>query len=75
MLPATIESAANAKEPHRLIYYLNEVATRFTKFYDGCRIIGEAEDLASARMQLADAARTVLRNGLTILGISTPERM
>ena len=75
MLPGVIEGAANAKEPHRLIYYLNEVATRFTKFYDACRIVGEEPTLASARMKLADAARTVLRNGLTILGISAPERM
>ncbi len=75
MLPGVIEGAANAKEPHRLIYYLNEVATRFTKFYDACRIVGEDPALASARMKLADAARTVLRNGLTILGISAPERM
>ena len=73
--PDTIRSAARSKEPHRLINYLTEVARAFTKFYDECRIIGEEVALASARMALAQATRIVLRNGLTILGISAPERM
>ncbi len=74
-LPEMVESAALSKEPHRLINYLNEVATSFTKFYDACRILGEDAALASARMKLAEATRNVLRNGLTILGISAPEQM
>jgi arginyl-tRNA synthetase len=73
--PDRLERAADAREPHRLINYLNEVATAFTGFYDRCRIIGEEVNLASARMQLADATRVVLRNGLTVLGISAPEVM
>ncbi|MFK7848877.1 MAG: arginine--tRNA ligase [Rhodothermales bacterium] len=74
-LPGVIERSALSKEPHRLINYLNEVATYFTKFYDACRIVGEEPAIASARMKLADATRIVLRNGLTILGISAPEQM
>ncbi|MEM8485534.1 MAG: arginine--tRNA ligase [Bacteroidota bacterium] len=74
-LPRVLESAALSKEPHRLINYLNEVATYFTRFYDACRIVGEEPALASARMKLADATRIVLRNGLTMLGISAPEKM
>lgn len=74
-LPAVIENAGQAREPHRLINYLNDVATAFTRFYDACRIVGEEESLATARMQLADATRIVLKNGLTVLGISSPERM
>ena len=73
--PKNIEMAGRLKEPHRVINYLNEVATSFTKFYDRCRILGEEKGIASARMQLAEAARIVLRNGLTVLGISAPERM
>ena len=73
--PETIRQAADAREPHRLINYLNGVATLFTRFYGHCRIIGEDAALATARMALAGAARLVLRNGLTILGISAPERM
>ncbi len=74
-LPRMVESAALSKEPHRLINYLNEVATCFTRFYDACRIVGEEPTVASARMKLADATRIVLRNALTMLGISAPEKM
>jgi arginyl-tRNA synthetase len=73
--PGRLERTAEAREPHRLINYLNEVATAFTGFYDRCRIIGEDPGLASARMKLADSARVVLRNGLSILGISAPTKM
>ncbi len=73
--PDSIAYAASLKEPHRVINYLNEVATFFTKFYDQCRIIGEEEVIATARMKLAQATAIVLKNGLTVLGISAPEYM
>jgi len=73
--PEMIAGAANAREPHRLINFLNDVASAFTSFYHDCRIIGVDEDLAQARIELAKATAQVLRNGLTILGISAPENM
>lgn len=73
--PDVLERAAEAREPHRIANYLREAATEFTQFYSHCRIIGESTDLAAARMKLAVASRTVLNNGLTVLGISSPERM
>lgn len=73
--PEFIQSAAEAREPHRLINYLNDVASAFTAFYHDCRIIGVKDDLAQARIQLAKATARVLNNGLTILGISAPEKM
>ncbi|MFV1883901.1 MAG: arginine--tRNA ligase [Balneola sp.] len=73
--PAAIQSAADAREPHRLINYLNDVASAFTTFYHDCRIMGTEKELAQARVQLAKTTAQVLRNGLTILGISAPERM
>lgn len=73
--PDIVDGAAGAREPHRVITYLNETATAFTRFYDACRIVGEEAGLATARMHLAEAARIVLHNGLTVLGISAPERM
>ena len=74
-LPEVIARAAENREPHRLSNYLREVAVAFTQFYGNCRIIGEEEGLARARMKLALAAGQVLRNGLTVLGLSAPERM
>lgn len=73
--PEMIVGAANAREPHRLINFLNDVASAFTSFYHDCRIIGLDENLAQARIELAKATAQVLRNGLTILGISAPENM
>ena len=73
--PEMITSAANAREPHRLINFLNDVASAFTSFYHDCRIIGVDEELAQSRIELAKATAQVLRNGLTILGISAPENM
>lgn len=73
--PKSIQSAAEAREPHRLINYLNEVASAFTTFYHDCRIIGVDADLAQARIALAKTTAQALKNGLTILGITAPERM
>ena len=73
--PAAITTAAAHREPHKLITYLNELASGFTAFYHDCRIIGEDTDLMHARTTLAASTARVLANGLTILGITAPERM
>lgn len=73
--PDAVSFAANALEPQKLITYLNGVAELFHKFYQECRIVGEAEDVMKSRMLLALATRQVLRNGFKTLGISAPERM
>jgi arginyl-tRNA synthetase len=73
--PEAISLAAAHREPHRLITYLNELASTFTSFYHDCRIIGEEEGLMHARKNLAKATATVLANGLGILGIDAPDQM
>ena len=73
--PEAVSLAASHREPHRLITYLNELASEFTSFYHDCRIVGEEENLMFARSELAKATATVLANGLTILGITAPESM
>ena len=73
--PDEVRAAAEARAPHKLATFLREVATAFSAFYRDCRIVGEDEALAAARLQLARAARTVLGNGLTILGLTAPESM
>ncbi len=73
--PDAVSFAASALEPQKLITYLNGVAELFHKFYQACRIVGEAEDVMKSRMLLALATRQVLRNGFKMLGISAPERM
>lgn len=73
--PEMIQSAAESREPHRLINYLDDLASHFTTFYHDCRILGEEEALVQARAALARAVAQVLANGLGILGISAPEQM
>lgn len=73
--PENVANAARLREPHHVITYLNELASAFTSFYHDCRILGEDEKLAQARMELAKATQQVLRNGLGILGITAPEQM
>jgi arginyl-tRNA synthetase len=73
--PQALQSAADARAPHFVPNYLRDVATAFSQFYDHCRIIGEDDDLATARMHLALATKTVLKNGLTVLGLSAPRNM
>jgi arginyl-tRNA synthetase len=73
--PDNIANAARLREPHHVITFLNELASAFTSFYHDCRILGEDESLAYARMTLASAVAQVLRNGLGILGITAPEEM
>jgi arginyl-tRNA synthetase len=73
--PRALQSAAEARAPHFVPNYLRDVATAFSQFYDNCRIIGEEDDLATARMHLALATKTVLKNGLTVLGLSAPRNM
>lgn len=73
--PEAITLATDHKEPHRVITYLNELASDFTSFYHDCRIIGVEPDLMKARTELARGVAQVLANGLKILGISAPDRM
>ncbi|MGM0587485.1 MAG: arginine--tRNA ligase [Bacteroidota bacterium] len=73
--PETVFKTGQSMEPHRLINYLEQLASAFTTFYHDCRILGEEKALLHARARLAKATAHVLRNGLTILGISAPERM
>lgn len=73
--PVTVESAALSYEPHRMVNYLFDLATLFHKFYTVCRVIGDKEELSLARLNLIDAARIVIANGLHLLGLTAPEQM
>ena len=70
-----IEYSTELFEAHRICAYLEELAGLFHRFYTVCRIIGSEKNLAEARIALVTATRAVLKNGLTILGVSAPERM
>ena len=73
--PQFLASAAVAREPHRLTTYLRDVSARFHSYYHDNRIVTDDPNTTAARLFLSQATRIVLRNGLTLLGISTPDRM
>lgn len=73
--PGEIRMAADDLDPSRINRYATELASRFHKFYNACRIRGEEQNLAEARLALAAATRQVLRNALRILGVNAPESM
>jgi arginyl-tRNA synthetase len=77
--PRVVAGAAELKEPHRVARYLESTAGAFHKFYDSCRVLPrgdeELEPVHQARLTLVGATRTVLANGLALLGVSAPERM
>ena len=67
--------SAEVFETHRICMYLEELAASFHRFYTFCRILGTERKLAEARVAIAVAAKTVIKNGLRILGVSAPEKM
>ncbi len=73
--PNLIVLCAVMLEPHHLCDYLHDVATEFHQFYHHCRVVTEDKELSKARLALCLATKTVLANGLGILGISAPEKM
>jgi len=73
--PTSIELAAEKYEPQIIVEYLREFASNFSSFYHNCRIKGEEAEILKSRLHLANIAKNVLKNGLTILGISAPNKM
>ena len=71
----TVEEAARVLEPHRIIFYLIDLASEFHRFYNRHRIITEDGELTGARLYLAWAVGKVLRSGLATVGVSAPEQM
>ncbi|OBI05882.1 arginine--tRNA ligase [Mycobacterium scrofulaceum] len=77
--PRVLKTAASLREPHRVCRYLEDLAGDYHRFYDSCRVLPQGDeqptDLHTARLALCQATRQVIANGLTILGVTAPERM
>ena len=70
-----VRLAARDYDPSHLNRYLVDLAGAFHRFYTACRIKGEEPHLLAARLKLAASARTVLKNGMDLLGVTAPEKM
>jgi arginyl-tRNA synthetase len=77
--PRIVRHAAETREPHRVARYVEQLAGLYHRWYDACRVtpLGDepVTDLHRTRLWLNDATGQVIRNGLTLVGVSAPERM
>lgn len=73
--PIVFEAAVLAHEPHRITFYLQELAGMFHPYYHKHKVVTSENSLTTARLALCEAVRIVIRDGLEILGLSAPERM
>lgn len=73
--PEIVEGSALSMEPHRITFFLQNLANEFHSYYNKTRIVTDDDAISKARLYLVLAAKQVVRNALTLLGISSPERM
>ena len=76
VFPEVASSAAETLSPHKVVYYLQELAAQFHFYYNKTKILDtDNKDLSSAKLYLARCVRVVIKNGLGLLGIDAPSRM
>ncbi len=75
LLPEEIRLAARDWDPSRINRYVQELAARFHRFYNACRIRGEEENILLARLKLAETVKEVIANCLGLIGVTAPEKM
>jgi len=73
--PETVAKAALEAAPHDIAFYLRELAAQFHSYYNAERILVDDENLRTARLALCAAVRQTLANGLSLIGVSAPEKM
>jgi len=73
--PAMIEHAALELAPHKMIFYLIELASQFHSYYNKHKVLTDNMPLTQARLSLIEALRIVIKNGLDLIGLSAPEKM
>ena len=73
--PEVVAGAAQTLEPHRLTFYLNDLAGVFHNYYNKHRVVSPDDDLTKARLLLMKSVRTVIRSALGLLGVTAPEQM
>jgi arginyl-tRNA synthetase len=73
--PEVLKKAADELGPHQVAFYLRELAGELHSYYNAERVLVDDAALKHARLALLLATRQVLRNGLALIGVSTPTRM
>lgn len=73
--PDVVSETVRQREPHRIPFYLLDLARTFHGFYNQHRFLGEAPERTAGRLALADAVRAVVATGLSLIGVEAPEQM
>ena len=73
--PDVVSESARAREPHRVPFYLLDLSREFHAFYHNHRFLGETPERTQGRLALARAVRNIVSTGLSLIGVSAPERM
>jgi len=73
--PEVVEDSAKYMEPHRITFYLMDLASSFHAYYNKHRVLSDDPLLSKGRLCLVLAVQKVIRNGLSLLGVSAPDRM
>jgi arginyl-tRNA synthetase len=73
--PEVVAAAAQSLAPHRITYFLMELASQFHTYYNKHRVLSEDSILSNGRLCLVTAVQKIIRNGLALLGVSAPEQM
>jgi arginyl-tRNA synthetase len=73
--PDILDQCCRDLSPHHIPTYLMALAGEFHAFYEKCRVVGDDKDQTQFRLALVDAVKTVIRNGLNLIGVSAPETM
>ncbi|MBU4126879.1 MAG: arginine--tRNA ligase, partial [Proteobacteria bacterium] len=73
--PETVRCSAEYMEPHRITYFLMNLASAFHAYYNKHRVLTDEAELTLGRLYLALAIKKIIRNGLALLGVSAPEKM
>jgi arginyl-tRNA synthetase len=73
--PEVVEAAAITHEPHQLAHYLRDLANEFHTYYNAHQFLVDQQNLRNARLNLIQATRQVIANGLALLGVSAPDTM
>ncbi len=75
LFPELIGKSALSREVHRISYFLQELVAQFHRYYSVHRVVSEDQELTQARLLLLELVRSVIANGLKIMGVSAPEKM
>jgi len=75
LFPGLVERAALDLEPHRLPFYLQNLAAQFHSYYNKYRVLSDDIELSNARLWFCEAMKIIFRNGLRLIGVKAPETM